>query len=135
MKLYRCLGIVLVVGAALVSWPLVVSSQEPSKKAASGEQMNQPEQSKMDKYKKDFEKEMRAFDKKIANLGSKVKQQGSKAGTEAKESWNDLKVKQTHAKNKLKSLSKEAWEKTKTEADAAREDLRKAYDKAASYFK
>ncbi len=94
-----------------------------------------PSKSAMEKYKADFKKEMKAFDKKIAKLGKKVKEQGSNAGTEAKESWNDLEAKQANAKSKLKSLSKEAWDKTKTEADVAREDLRKAYDKSVSYFK
>ncbi len=137
MKTYSFFGVVLVIGAVLITYPLGLRGQEPAQKDTSGTEMKQPEPSKgeMETYKAGFKKEMRAFDQKIASLGKKVKKQGSKVGTDAKESWNDLKAKQTNAKSKLKGLSKEAWEKTKAEAEVAREDLRKAYDKAASYFK
>ena len=139
MKSCKLLGIMFVVSAVLVAWPLLVISQEPAQKSGTtGQEMKQPSdtsKSTMETYKKDFKKELKEFDRKIARLGKKVKKEGSKARAEAKESWNDLKMKQTTAKNKLKGLSSTAWEKTKAEADSARDDLRKAYDKTASYFK
>jgi len=45
-----------------------------------------------------------------------------------------FKAKQRAAKTKLKALTSTAWEKTKAEADAARDDLKKAYHKAPWYF-
>ena len=35
----------------------------------------------------------------------------------------------------LSSAGEKGWEKAKAEADAAWDELRKAYDKVASYFK
>lgn len=64
-----------------------------------------------------------------------MKKAGSKVKVDAKDSWNDLKAKQKTAKNKLTALTSTAWEKTKAEAHAARDELKKAYDKAVSYFK
>jgi septal ring factor EnvC (AmiA/AmiB activator) len=92
----------------------------------------------IEKYRKSLEQELKALDKKIGALENKVKHQEAKMKEEAKESWNDLKAKQNEAKGHLKSIAsagKDTWEKAKTEADSALESLRKAYDKAASYFK
>jgi len=139
MKSCRVLGVMFVASAVLVTWPLLVIGQEPAQKSGTtGQEMKQSSDTSkgtMETYKKDFKKELKEFDKKIARLGKKVKKEGSKAGAEAKESWNDLKMKRTAAKDKLKGLSSTAWEKTKAEADSARDELRKAYDKTASYFK
>ncbi len=145
MKRYGFSGLVLAVCLLFVAWPLLASAQQPAGQGPAGtegkDQMKGsaggPEGSKgkMETYKKDLQKELRAMDNKIAALGKKVKTQGDKAGAEAKDSWNDLKAKQKTAKGKLKALSSKAWDKTKAEADAARDELQKAYDKAASYFK
>jgi hypothetical protein len=96
-----------------------------------------PKESKgrIEAYKKDMKMELRVFDKKIAALGKKVKKAGSTVEAEARGSWIDLKTKQKAAKSKLTALTAAAWEKTKGEAEAARDELKKAYEKATSYFK
>ena len=145
MRHYKPFGITLLMVPVLVMLPFsthgpknMVFAQDQG--VQTKEPANSPAQSKeeMETYKKDLEKELRSLDKKIATLGQKVKKRGSKVEAEAKESWNDLKVKQRAARSKLKALSsagKEAWGKAKAEADAARDELKGAYDKAASHFK
>ena len=130
---------------AVAAPPSLVSAQKSAVTGQEGkEQMRgtgeSPEQADKNvaAYKKDLKKELRVLDKKIALLDKKVKKQGSKLEGEAKESWTYLKEQQKAAQSKLKGLSsasKETWEKAKSEADAALDDLKKAYDKAASYFK
>ena len=145
MKLYQIIGIITAVCMAVVAPLSFVSAQKSAVTGQEGkEQMRgtgaSPEQANKNvaAYKKDLKKELRVLDKKIALLDKKVKKQGSKLEGEAKESWTYLKEQQKAAQNKLKALSsasKETWEKAKSEADAALDDLKKAYDKTVSYFK
>jgi hypothetical protein len=124
MKRSVHLGLLLAVCVVLAAWPSLASAQkseEPAQKSAvTGQegkaQTKEPDQSKgkWNEYKKELEKELRALDKKVAVLGKKVKKQGSKLEVEAKESWNDLKVKQKAARDKLKRLSSagdKAWKR------------------------
>jgi peptidoglycan hydrolase CwlO-like protein len=138
MKWYQILGVAVAVCVIATAPPSFVSAQGTEGKTQMKEPAEPQDQSKMQQYKKDLQKEIKAIDKKIANLGKKVKKEGSNLKGEAKESWEDLKAKQSVAKNKLKEVSKagkETWEKVKSEADAALDDLKKAYDKTVSYFK
>jgi Skp family chaperone for outer membrane proteins len=138
MKWYSILGVLVVVCVAVAAPLSFVSAESTEGKANIQGTGESPDQSKMQVYKKELQSELRAIDKKIAALGKKVKKEGAKLKGEAKESWDDLKAKQAAAKSKLKDLAgagKETWEKTKSEADAVLDDLKKAYDKAASYFK
>jgi hypothetical protein len=138
MRWYQVLGVVVAVCVAVTAPLSFVSAQGNEGKTQMQKPAESPDQSKMETYKKDLQKELKAIDKKIAALGKKAKKKGSELKGDAKESWDDLKAKQTVAKNKLKDVSsagKETWEKVKSETDAAMDDLKKAYDKAVSYFK
>jgi hypothetical protein len=146
MKRYGLCGMILAVCLMIAVCPLTVSAQKSDEASQGGpatekkETAAAPEDSKMkmEAYKKDLKKELHEMDKKIAALGKKVKKEGSKLEADAKGSWNDLKAKRQVANDKYKRLSsktKEVWEKTKSEVDIARDDLKKAYDKTASYFK
>jgi TolA-binding protein len=92
----------------------------------------------METYKKELQEDLRELDKKISVLAEKMKKRGARLQAEAKESWNELRAKEKTARARLKDLSsssREAWEKAKSEAGAAMDEVRKAYDRAASYFK
>ena len=145
MKPYGIIGLMLAFCVVMAAPPSLVSAQKSAVTGQEGkEQMRgtgaSPEQADKNvaAYKKDLKKELQVLDKKIALLDKKVKKQGSKLEGEAKESWTYLKEQQKAAQSKLKALSsasKETWEKAKSEADAALDDLKKAYDKTVSYFK
>jgi hypothetical protein len=130
VKHRKVVGLSLAICLILLAWPILASAQKGEGTEGS--------KGVMEAYKKDIQNEMRALDKKIAALDKKIRQQGSKLEGEAKQAWDDLKAKQKVMKGKLKGLSsatQETWEKAKTEAEAAKEDLQKAFDKVASYFK
>jgi hypothetical protein len=145
MKYYGIIGMILAICVVVAAPPSLVSAQTGAVTGQEGkEQMRgtgeSPEQAdkNMAAYKEDLKKELQALDKKIVILGKKVKKQGSKLEGESKESWKYLKAQQKAAKSKLKDLSstgKETWEKARSEADTALNELKKAYDKAVSSFK
>ena len=114
MKWYQILGVVVAVCVAVAAPPSFVSAQGTEGKTQMKESAEPQDQSKMQQYKKDLQKELKAIDKKIAALGKKAKKEGSKLKGEAKESWEDLKAKQTVAKNKLKDVSSASKETGKS---------------------
>ena len=105
MKWYQILGVIVAICVAITAPPSFVSAQGAEEKTQMKESQGSQDQSKMQKYKKELQKELKAIDKKIAALEKKAKKEGSKLKGEAKESWDDLKAKQTVAKNKLKDVS------------------------------
>jgi ElaB/YqjD/DUF883 family membrane-anchored ribosome-binding protein len=131
--------IVLIPSIAQVDQKAVFIVQaDQTKTEPTGGEPKQADKTNRESFNKEANKMIQDLDKKISTLGKKVKKEGAKIKTEAKESWESLKAKQTVAKKKLKDLSaagEEAWDKVKSEADAALEEVRKAYDKAVSYFK
>ena len=149
MKRCALLGVVLLACVLLVARPSPVCSQkaeEPAQKSAitpqegkaAGDTSAQPPKEKREGFQKEAQKMIGDLDKKITALGKKVKKEGSKIEAEARQGWDELKAKQKVAKNKVKNLSgkgEEVWEKAKSEADAALDEVRKAYDKAVSHFK
>ena len=144
MKKYRFTGIMML-AALIMVWSGFAYSQgagEPAKKPEMAAQQEQggAKQGKEEKesFKAEAKKSIKELDEKITALGKEIKKQGANAKDEAKESWKDLKAKQKEAKKQLKALYKaggKTWDKTKDGFNAALDELKKAYDKAASYFK
>lgn len=152
MKPYKTIALRLALCLVFLAWPLLTSAQKignPAPKTMENEKEENtaikgtgenPEMSKgsVEAYKKNFKKEIRALNKKIADLDKKIRLQGSKLEGEAKEAWEDMKAKQKVLKDKLKAFSsatQKTWGKTRSEAEAAKEDLRKAFEKVEGYFK
>ena len=78
------------------------------------------------------------LDRKITALGKKMEAQGAEVKAEATKAWDDLKTRQAAARtglDKLSSASDEGWEGAKSDATAALNGLKSAYNKAASYFR
>lgn len=152
MKRYWFVG-AMTCAALLMIWSASAYSQqagEPAKKSEmaapqetggakpGGETAKQSGKEDQKSLKAEAKKSIKELDKQIVSLGKEVKKQGANVKAEAKESWKDLKVKQKEAKKQLKALHKaggKTWNKAKSDFDAALDELRKAYDKAASQFK
>ena len=152
MKIHVAFLMMLCLCLVFAARPLFVCGQtagEPADKSGTTEQQGkakvkatstpgQSQKGEQENLQKEAKKMLRDLDKEITALGKQVKMQGSKLQAEAKDSWETLKSKQQVARKKVKELSSasgEAWEKAKSEVDSALDELRKAYDKAASYFK
>ena len=89
-------------------------------------------------YQKKMRKELNGYKKKMKQLEAKAKNLEEKAKMEVKEETGELHKKMEVVEEKLKSMksaSGEAWEKSKSEADAAMESVKAGYEKIAAHFK
>lgn len=91
-----------------------------------------------EKYETKVQNELNEYKVKLKQLEAKAKDLKDQAKGEAKEGMGEVKKKIDVAERKLKSMksaSRAAWEKTKSEMDSAMTSVKEGYEKIASSFK
>jgi len=122
--------------------------KEPEKKVT-GEQMKKEvkeagsaamaySKEKAEEYKKQVEAELEEYEGKIKSYVNKMNDMGAEAKASAQKQLDKLEEQQEAAKKKLselKSASGEAWEDLKKGMENSMDELKSAFDQAASQFK
>jgi len=141
------------VAVLVMAWPFAANSEqggaaqkpEPTEMQGttgptrqSGETSEEPKKEERESFKADARKTVGELNRGIAALGEEVKKSGSNIGAEAKSSWDEVKEKRKDVRRQYKALQsagEATWDSAKSEFNRSLNDLRKAYDRAASYFK
>ncbi len=137
----------------IMVWSLIIlgacsENKEPDKKVT-GEQLKKEVQEvgsaavtytkeKAEEYQKQMEAKIEEYEGKIKDYSNRLKDKGADAKASAQKELDKLKGVQEATKKKLselKSSSGEAWKDLKKGMEKSMDELKRAFDEAASQFK